>query len=83
MSRAEVLRRAAGEDPVVQKLDQLALQLEQIKAELDQLRRPTDIDDPSSPQNQICEPDHALACVVAGRPAAHPDRMMATEVVRG
>ncbi|MGO9971285.1 MAG: potassium channel family protein [Solirubrobacteraceae bacterium] len=47
VARAEALRRAAGEDPVVEKLDQLALQLQSIKAELDQLRSPTDSDDRS------------------------------------
>ncbi len=47
VARAEALRRAAGEDPVVEKLDQLALQLQSIKAELDQLRSPADSDDRS------------------------------------
>ncbi|MGO9751337.1 MAG: potassium channel family protein [Solirubrobacteraceae bacterium] len=47
VARAEALRRAAGEDPVVQKLDQLALQLHSIKAEIDHLRPPTDGEDPS------------------------------------
>jgi len=47
VARAEALRRAAGDDPVVEKLDQLALELQSIKAELDQLRAPTDGDDRS------------------------------------
>ncbi len=47
VARAEALRQAAGDDPVVEKLDQLALQLQSIKAELDQLRPPTDSDDRS------------------------------------
>ncbi len=47
VARAEALRRAAGDDPVVEKLDQLVLELQSIKAELDQLRAPTDGDDRS------------------------------------
>jgi voltage-gated potassium channel len=42
VSRAEARRRASGEDPVLQKLDQLASELQVVKAELE--RRLTDHD---------------------------------------
>jgi hypothetical protein len=38
VSRAEARRRATGEDPVLQKLDQLASELQTVKTELEQLR---------------------------------------------
>src|SRR5450755_3023921 len=40
VSRAEVQRRAAGEDPVMQKLGEMAAELREVKAKLDQLRPP-------------------------------------------
>lgn len=40
VSRAEDQRRAAGQDPVMQKLDQIATELVAVRAELDQLRSP-------------------------------------------
>jgi voltage-gated potassium channel len=45
VSRAEDQRRAAGEDPVMQKLEQIAAELQTVKTELDQLRPTTDSDD--------------------------------------
>jgi voltage-gated potassium channel len=42
VSRAETRRRAAGDDPVIQKLDELAAELKAMKAELDDQRRRTD-----------------------------------------
>jgi voltage-gated potassium channel len=41
VSRAQARRRAAGEDPVMQKLDVLAAELRAVKAELDHLRPET------------------------------------------
>ena len=38
VSRAEAQRRAAGDDPVTQKLDEIAVELRAIKAELNHLR---------------------------------------------
>jgi voltage-gated potassium channel len=45
VSRADAQRRAAGEDPVMQKLDEIATQLNAVKTELDHLRRTTGTDD--------------------------------------
>jgi voltage-gated potassium channel len=44
VSRAEAHRRAAGEDPVMQKLEELAGEIRAVKAELDLLRRANDTD---------------------------------------
>jgi voltage-gated potassium channel len=41
VSRAEAHRRAAGEDPVMQKLEEMAAELRDVKAELDHLRPET------------------------------------------
>ena len=38
VSREETRRRAAGQDPVIQRLDQLALELRAVRAELEQRR---------------------------------------------
>jgi hypothetical protein len=38
VSRSEARRRAAGEDPVMQKLDDLAAELRNVKAKLEQLQ---------------------------------------------
>jgi voltage-gated potassium channel len=40
VSRSEAQRRAAGEDPVMQKLGEMAAELREVKAKLDQLRPP-------------------------------------------
>lgn len=45
VSRAEAQRRAAGEDPVMQKLEEIASELEAVKTELDHLRPTTGTDD--------------------------------------
>ncbi len=47
VSRAETRRRATGEDPLIQKLDQLAAQLQVIKADLEDHRPGTGADDRS------------------------------------
>jgi voltage-gated potassium channel len=48
VSRAEARRRTAGEDPIMQKLDQLTRELQEIKTELEQGRsRPTGSADPT------------------------------------
>jgi voltage-gated potassium channel len=39
VSRSEAHRRAAGEDPVMEKLDDLAAELREVKAKLEQLQR--------------------------------------------
>ena len=44
VSRADAQRRAAGEDPVMQKLEQIAAELEAVKTELDHLRPATGTD---------------------------------------
>jgi voltage-gated potassium channel len=41
VSRAEAQRRASGHDPVMQKLEQIATELDAVRAELDQLRPPS------------------------------------------
>jgi voltage-gated potassium channel len=46
VSRAQNQQRAAGEDPVTQKLDQLARQLESVQAELARLRPAAENGDP-------------------------------------
>jgi voltage-gated potassium channel len=38
VSRAEARRRATGDDPVLRKLDQLTLELQAVRTELEQLR---------------------------------------------
>ena len=45
VSRADAQRQAAGEDPVMQKLEEIAADLTAVKAELDHLRATTDTDD--------------------------------------
>jgi voltage-gated potassium channel len=45
VSRADAQRRAAGEDPVMQKLEQIAAELTAVKAELDQARPTTRTND--------------------------------------
>jgi voltage-gated potassium channel len=45
VSRADAQRRAAGEDPVMQKLEEIAAELQAVKAELDHLRPTTGTDD--------------------------------------
>jgi voltage-gated potassium channel len=45
VSRADAQRRAAGEDPVMQKLEEIAAELRAVKTELDHLRPTTDTDD--------------------------------------
>jgi voltage-gated potassium channel len=45
VSRAEAQRRAAGEDPVMQKLEEIAAELEAVKTELHELRPTTGTDD--------------------------------------
>jgi voltage-gated potassium channel len=45
VSRAEAQRRAAGEDPVMQKLEEIAAELQGVKTELDHLRPATGTDD--------------------------------------
>lgn len=45
VSRAEAQQRAAGDDPVMQKLDQLSAQLEAVTTELEQLRKQTGAED--------------------------------------
>jgi len=47
VSRAETRRRSTGEDPVIEKLDQLALELHAVKAQLQQSRPAPDVEDPS------------------------------------
>lgn len=47
VSRADAQRRAAGEDPVMRKLEEMAVELRAVKAELDHLRPETG-DDGSS-----------------------------------
>jgi hypothetical protein len=47
VSRAQSRQRAAGEDPVMQRLDALSRQLDAIKADLDR-RRGTGDDGPSA-----------------------------------
>ena len=44
VSRADAQRRAAGEDPVMQKLEAIATELKAVKAELDHLRPTTGTD---------------------------------------
>ena len=45
VSRADAQRRAAGEDPVMQKLDAIATELKAVKTELDHLRSTMGTDD--------------------------------------
>jgi voltage-gated potassium channel len=45
VSRAEAQRRALGEDPTMQKLDQLSAQLEKVTGELEQLRKQAGAED--------------------------------------
>jgi hypothetical protein len=45
VSRADAQRQAAGEDPVMQKLEEIAAELQAVKAELDRLRPTTGTDD--------------------------------------
>jgi voltage-gated potassium channel len=45
VSRADAQRRAAGEDPVMQKLQEIAAELEAVKTELAHLRSTTGTDD--------------------------------------
>ncbi len=47
VARAQAQQRAAGQDPVLQKLDQLSGQLEKVTAELEQLRKQAGAEDPS------------------------------------
>ena len=47
VSRADAQRRVAGEDPVMRKLEEMAVELRAVKAELDHLRPETG-DDGSS-----------------------------------
>ena len=47
VSRAEAQRRAAGEDPVMQKLEEMAVELRAVKAELKNLRPETGDEDSS------------------------------------
>jgi hypothetical protein len=47
VSRAETRRRAAGDDPVLHKLDQLTLELQAVRTELKQLRKTPGAEDPS------------------------------------
>ena len=47
VSRADAQRQAAGEDPVMQKLEEIAAELTAIKAELEGLRPTTGTDGPS------------------------------------
>lgn len=44
VSRADAQRRAAGEDPLMQKLDEIASELKAVKTELDHLRSTTGTD---------------------------------------
>jgi voltage-gated potassium channel len=44
VSRADAQRQAAGEDPVMQKLEQIATELQAVKSELDHLRSTTGSD---------------------------------------
>ncbi len=44
VSRADAERRAAGEDPVMQKLEEIAAELKAVKTELDHLRPTTGTD---------------------------------------
>ena len=44
VSRADAQRRAAGEDPVMQKLEAIATELKAVKTELDHLRPTTGTD---------------------------------------
>ena len=44
VSRADAQRRAAGEDPVMQKLEAIATELKAVKTELDHLRSTTGTD---------------------------------------
>jgi voltage-gated potassium channel len=48
VSRAEAERRAAGEDPVMQKLEEMSAELRAVKAELEQLRPPAGSADSAS-----------------------------------
>jgi voltage-gated potassium channel len=45
VSRSEAQRRASGDDPVMQKLGEMAAELQQVKAKLDELRPNTGADD--------------------------------------
>ena len=45
VSRSEAQRRASGDDPVMQKLGEMAAELQQVKAKLDELRPQTGADD--------------------------------------
>ena len=45
VSRADAQRQAAGEDPVMQKLDEIAAQLDAVRTELTHLRSTTGTDD--------------------------------------
>jgi len=47
VSRAEDHRRAAGEDPVMEKLEEVSAELRAVKAELEQLRPATGAEGPS------------------------------------
>lgn len=49
VSRAQASGRTGGEDPVMRKLDELALQLEAVKADLDHLRSATAASAPPTP----------------------------------
>jgi hypothetical protein len=44
VSRADAQRRAAGEDPLMQKLDEITTELKAVKTELDRLRSTTGTD---------------------------------------
>ncbi len=44
VSRAQDQRRAAGDDPVIQRLQEISVELTAVKAELQQLRAPSDSD---------------------------------------
>jgi voltage-gated potassium channel len=47
VSRAETRRRAAGDDPVLHKLDHVTLELQAVRTELKQLRTTPGAEDPS------------------------------------
>ncbi len=65
VSRAEDRRRAAGADPVMQRLDQLATQLDTMRTELELSRATPASSDPTPASSERAAPDS---------PTADPDR---------
>ena len=71
VSRAQASGRLAGEDPVMHKLDELTLQLQAVKADLDHLRARTDA---TAPQIDATTPQAATTPqTTTAEPETNPD----------